>query len=310
MMNAQDACGRRSHARRRVMAVAAAALVASPLVAGQSAPPRTMADVLAASTPADWRPLDPQNTLYLQLASGRVVIELAPGFAPEHVANLRTLARQKYFDGLAIVRSQDNFVVQWGDAENKRSLGDARAKLPPEFTVGLRADLPFTRLPDPDGYAPEVGFSGGFPAARDPAAGQAWLAHCYGMVGAGRGNEPETGNGTELYVVTGHAPRQLDRNIALVGRVVQGMELLSVLPRGAGPLGFYEQPGQHVPITSVRLAADVPEGERARIELLRTDTVTFAALVEARRNRRDDWYKVPAGYIDLCNVPLPVRAMK
>ena len=310
MMNAQDACGRRSHARRRVMAVAAAALVASPLVAGQSAPPRTMADVLAASTPADWRPLDPQNTLYLQLASGRVVIELAPGFAPEHVANLRTLARQKYFDGLAIVRSQDNFVVQWGDAENKRSLGDARATLPPEFTVRLRTDLPFTRLPDPDGYAPEVGFSGGFPAARDPAAGQAWLAHCYGMVGAGRGNEPETGNGTELYVVTGHAPRQLDRNIALVGRVVQGMELLSVLPRGAGPLGFYEQPGQHVPITSVRLAADVPEGERARIELLRTDTVTFAALVEARRNRRDDWYKVPAGYIDLCNVPLPVRAMK
>ncbi len=310
MMNAQDARGRRSYAGRRVMAVAAAALVASPLVAGQSAPPRTMADVLAASTPADWRPLDPQNTLYLQLASGRVVIELAQGFAPEHVANLRILARQKYFDGLAIVRSQDNFVVQWGDVDGKRGLGDARATLPPEFTVALRADLPFTRLPDPDGYAPQVGFSAGFPAARDPAAGQAWLAHCYGMVGAGRGNEPESGNGTELYVVTGHAPRQLDRNIALVGRVVQGMELLSVLPRGTGPLGFYEQPGQHVPITSVRLAADVPEAGRARIEVLRTDTATFAALVEARRNRRDDWYQVPAGYIDLCNVPLPVREMK
>jgi len=110
--------------------------------------------------------------------------------------------------------------------------------------------------------------------------------------------------------VIGHAPRQLDRNIALVGRVVQGMELLSVLPRGTGPLGFYEQPGQHVPITSVRVAADVPEAERSRLEVLRTDTATFAALVEARRNRRDDWYKVPAGYIDLCNVPLPVRAMK
>jgi peptidylprolyl isomerase len=130
------------------------------------------------------------------------------------------------------------------------------------------------------------------------------------MVGAGRGNEPESGNSAELYVVIGHAPRQLDRNLALVGRVVQGMELLSVLPRGTGPLGFYEQPGQHVPITSVRLAADVPEAERARLEVLRTDTATFAALVEARRNRRDDWYKVPAGYIDLCNVPLPARATK
>ena len=295
---------------RKVVVLAAVVLAAPAVSADQAAPRRTMADVLAASTPADWRPLDSQNTLYLQLASGRVVIELAPAFAPEHVANLKTLVRQKYFDGLAIIRSQENYVVQWGDPEGKRSLGDARATLPPEFTVPQRADLPFTRLPDPDGYAPEVGFSGGFPVARNPAAGQAWLAHCYGMVGAGRGNEPESGNSSELYVVIGHAPRQLDRNIALVGRVVQGMELLSVLPRGTGPLGFYEQPGQHVPITSVRLAADVPEAERARIEVLRTDTATFAALVEARRNRRDDWYKVPAGYIDLCNVPLPVRATK
>lgn len=292
---------------RAIIALAGVGLAAPAVSADPPAPARTMAEVLAASTPADWRPLDPQNTLYVQLASGRVVIELAPAFAPEHVANLKVLARQQYFDGLGIIRSQDNFVVQWGDAAGKRSLGEARATLPPEFTVPLRPDLPFTRLPDPDGYAPEVGFSQGFPAARDPSAGRAWLAHCYGMVGAGRGNDPESGNGAELYVVTGHAPRQLDRNIALVGRVVQGMELLSALPRGTGPLGFYEQPGQHVPIASVRLAADVPAAERSPIEVLRTDTATFAALVEARRNRRDDWYKVPAGYIDLCNVPLPAR---
>jgi peptidylprolyl isomerase len=86
------------------------------------------------------------------------------------------------------------------------------------------------------------------------------------------------------------------------------MERLSVLPRGTGPLGFYEQPGERVPIRRVRLAADLPAAERVGLEVLRTDTVTFAALVEARRNRRDDWYKVPAGYIDLCNVPLPVRS--
>jgi peptidylprolyl isomerase len=93
-----------------------------------------------------------------------------------------------------------------------------------------------------------------------------------------------------------------------VGRVVQGMERLATLPRGAGPLGFYEQPSQHVPIRRVRVAADVPEAERSRLEVLRTDTATFDALVEVRRNRRDDWYKRPAGYIDLCSVPLPVRA--
>lgn len=287
------------------IAVTGIAVVA--VAAAETPAPRTMAEVLAASTAADWRVPDPENTLYLELDSGRVVIELAPRFAPEHAANLRQLARAGYFDGLAVIRSQDNFVVQWGDPGGERPLGEARATLPPEFTVAVSPGLPFVRLPDPDGYAAEAGFSDGFPAARDPRAGEAWLAHCYGMVGAGRGNEVDSGNGSELYVVIGHAPRQLDRNIALVGRVLSGMERLAVLPRGSGPLGFYEQPSQHVPIRSVRVAADVAPEARSRLEVLRTDSATFTALVEARRNRRDDWYKVPAGHIDLCNVPIPVR---
>ena len=283
------------------------ALAADPAPPAPNTPPRTMSDVLAATTPADWRPLDPENTLYLQLPQGRVVIELAPAFAPQHADNLRRLARGKYFDGLAIIRSQDNFVVQWGDPDGKRSLGEARTTLPPEFTVAASAALPFERLPDRDGYAPEVGFSQGFPAGRDPASGEAWLAHCYAMVGAGRGNDLDSGNGAELYVVTGHAPRQLDRNIALVGRVVKGMEWLATVPRGSGPMGFYDKPAQHVPIASVRVAADVPAAERENLEVMRTDTERFRQLVEARRNRRDDWYRVPAGYIDLCNVPIVAR---
>ena len=275
-------------------------------VADPAARAPTMAEVIAASKPADWRALDPENTLYLQLAGGRVVIELAPAFAPQHATNIRVLARDHYFDGLAIVRSQDNFVVQWGDPDGKRPLGKAQARLPPEFTAPAKG-LPFTRLPDADGYAPEVGFSDGFPAGRDPRRGEAWLAHCYAMVGVGRGNELDSGNGTELYVVIGQAPRQLDRNIAGVGRVVKGIELLSTLPRGSGPLGFYEKPEQYVPITSLRVAADVPPAERERLEVMRTDTETFGRLVESRRNRSDDWYKVPAGHIDLCNVPIVVR---
>jgi peptidylprolyl isomerase len=276
--------------------------------AGEGNRPPTMAEVLAAAKATDWRPVDQENTLYVQLATGRVVIELAPTFAPLHVANIRKLARQGYYDGLPIIRSQDNYVVQWGDPDGKRSLGEARPTLPPEFTVPWTPAIPFTRLPDVDGYAPEVGFSGGFPAARDLRGGQAWLAHCYAMVGVGRGNEVDSGSGAELYVVNGHAPRHLDRNIALVGRVVQGMEFLSTLPRGTGPLGFYEKPDQYVPIRSLRVAADVPAGERARLEVIRTDTPTFAALVESRRNRRDDWYEVPAGHIELCNVPIVVRS--
>lgn len=272
--------------------------------------PPTMQEVLAASKPSDWRGTDPQQTVYIDLPAGRVVIELAPAFAPLHVDNIRKLVRAKYFDGLAIVRVHDGFVTQWGDPNageaNARSIGDASKDIPPEFVRGSRG-LPFTRLPDGDVYADEVGHSQGFPVARDSKRNEAWLAHCYGTVGVGRGNEAASGIGSELYVVIGHAPRQLDRNIASVGRVLQGMDLLASLPRGTGPLGFYDKPEQRTPIVRTVLAADLPEGERLPLQVLKTDTATFSALVESRRNRRDDWYHQPAGRIDLCNVPIPVR---
>ena len=117
----------------------------------------------------------------------------------------------------------------------------------------------------------------------------------------------DSSNGTELYVVDGQSPRQLDRNITLVGRVVQGMELLSVLPRGTGPLGFYEKAEQRV-ADQVDPARRRRARSRAReTQVLRTDTPLFDAVVESRRNRRDDWYKRPAGHIDLCNVSIPTR---
>lgn len=274
----------------------------------------TMQQVLDASKASDWRPLDVDNTLYMELPGGRVVIELAKDFAPLHASNIRTLVQQQYFDDLAVLRVVDNFVTQWGDpnAEDEkkaRSLGKAKASLAPEFSRSSKG-LAFTPLPDGDVYAPEVGFSNGFPAARDSKSREAWLTHCYGMVGAGRGNEAESGSGAELYVVIGQAPRQLDRNITAVGRVIQGMELLAALPRGTGPAGFYEKDQQKLPIKSVRLAADVAQKDRSLLEILRTDTPTFTALIESRRNRSDDWYLTPAGKIDLCNVPIPVREQK
>lgn len=271
-----------------------------------------MADVLAASKPGDWRALDPENTLYLELAAGRVVIELAPAFAPRHVANVKALARERYYDGLAIVRAQDNYVVQWADPEAEkpelaRKIEHAQRTLPGEFDRAFDSRLPFTRLPEGDVYAPEVGFSDGFPVARDRRHGRMWLVHEYGMVGAGRDIAPDSGGGTELYVVIGQAPRHLDRNVTLLGRVVQGMELLSTLPRGPAPMGFYTNAEQRVPIRAVRVAADVPESERSALEILRTDTPVFRQLIEARRNRREEWFQVPVGRIEIANVPIPVR---
>jgi cyclophilin family peptidyl-prolyl cis-trans isomerase len=267
------------------------------------------AQIIQAAPPSAWRSLAPENTLYMQLPAGRVIIELAPAFAPLHVANIRTLVQENYFDGLAVLRAQDNYVVQWGDPDDKKSLGGAKATLEAEFTVSETPEMRFTPLPDRDGYAPQSGFAAGLPAARNHAKHRAWLANCYGMVGVGRDNDPQSGNGSSLFVVIGQAPRQLDRNITLVGRVWFGMELLSTLHRGSGPLGFYETSEERTNLLSVRMAADVPEAERTPLQVMRTDSPSFAQFVAARRNRREDWFKVPAGFIDVCNVPIPTRAL-
>lgn len=299
-----------------VIGVLALAGLSMPTFAAQDAPTPSAKEILAASKPSEWRTPDPDNLLYMQLPTGRVVIELAPEFTPLHAANIRTLVRERYFDGLSINRVQDNFVAQWDDPQTDgdhpdpaklKPLGKAKSTLPPEYTRTIDPKRPWTALPDGDVYAPQVGFVDGFPAARNPATGREWLVHCYGTVGVARDVAPDSGNGSSLYAVIGQAPRQLDRNLAIAGRVIEGMSLLSALPRGPAPMGFYTEAAQRVPILSVRLAADLPLAQRAPIQVLRTDSPTFAALVKAKRTRHDAFYANPPGKVALCNVGVPVR---
>lgn len=280
---------------------------------------KTAQEILAASPASDWRALDPDNTLLMDLVtsqgSGQVIIELAPRFAPAHAANIRALAHGGYWDGLAVVRVQDNFVTQWGDpdgddaAKAKPFPDGAQHKLPAEFSVPLDRigkTAGFTKLPDVDGWAPRTGFSEGFAVAADPKAGKAWLAHCYGTVGAGRSDAVDSSNGAELYVVIGHAPRGLDLNITVVGRVIKGMELLSALPRGAAAMGFYDKPEQRTSIQRVRLLADVPAAERPALQVLKTESTTWNELLDARRNR-GGWYVHSPGHVDICSASVPTR---
>lgn len=296
-----------AESRAAVLAGLVLAALVFGLVGDAAAKPVTVADLLAGSPAEDWRVPDPEDTLYMDLARGRVVIELASRVAPQHVANIRALARAHYFDGLAIVRVQDNYVVQWDDPDHHRPV-PAGVRAAVEFTAAAGADARFEPLRERDVYAPQVGFLDGFPAARDPRSHIVWLAHCYGMVGAGRDDPPES-DGTEMYAVIGHAPRQLDRNVALVGRVLKGMDLLSSLPRGSGEMGFYVPSEPTVPIRLVRIAADVPAAERTPLEVLRSNSATFRAVLEQRRQRHEPWFKFSPDHIDLCNVPLPVRTI-
>jgi cyclophilin family peptidyl-prolyl cis-trans isomerase len=273
------------------------------------------AQILSESKPWEWRRPDPDNLLVMRLRSGRVVMEMDPAYAPLHVANIRTLVREHYFDGLAIVRVQDDFVAQWDDPEGDdggdprriRSLGSAKSTLPPEFTRAISRSLPWVKLPDGDVYAPEVGFSRDFPAARDPTRNDTWLVHCYGTLAVARDNAPDSGNGSALYVVIGQPPRRLDRNLTVVGRVIEGMERLSALPRGRGPLGFYARPRDRTPILDIRLASDLPPPQRPRVEILRTRSPTFQRLLQAARDRHDAFFTTPPGKVGICDLPVPVR---
>jgi peptidylprolyl isomerase len=266
--------------------------------------------VLAATTAADWRAVDPENLLLLDLdGGGRVAIELAPDFAPVHVANIRRYARSGHWSAASVYRVQDNYVTQWGNGEPERPAPAGIVALPPAEYDRPLAGLPFRPLGSPDPYAPLAGHSNGWPVAADPASGRAWLTHCYASVGVARDLAPDTGSGSELYTVIGHAPRHLDLNIATVGRVIEGMAHLSSLPRGAGPLGVYRPEAGERPhsIRRVVLATDLPAGERPAFEVLRTDGAAFDRYLLGRSNRSGSFFQVPAGGVDLCNVQVPVR---
>ena len=284
-----------------------ALLALLPLIAAApAAKPKTPSEIVTAAPRADWREIAAEDLVVFELGGDRkVVMQLAPSFAPVHVANIRALAKGGWWDGAKIYRVQDNYVVQWGNNESERPLPQGVVAKPPAEYHRARKGLSIVPLGSPDAYAPAAGFAGGWPVAYDPKAGTANLAHCYAMVGVGRDLSPDTGTGGELYAVIGHAPRHLDRNIALVGRIVSGFEAMSSLPRGTEALGFYKDRSSDVPIVRARLAADLPAGERPRFEYLMGPS--FAAYLNARKNRQDDFFIRPAGGADLCNVNVPVR---
>jgi cyclophilin family peptidyl-prolyl cis-trans isomerase len=376
--------------KKLALLTCAASLAAFPLAAQEPAKPEypSPPEIVAKAKADEWVAIAPSDLMVMDLAPlgnkpRRVVIQLMPApFSQGWVGNMRKLAAAKFWDGTSVNRVQDNYVVQWGDATEKKPLpkgrsdaeivadqvtdfkrqypratpkqisqvrrqaedtladsrtiyGNAAAaqkalrevpedqysialNAPSELeassfsSVGtavagwktIRAAFPATSKAEwKDIYSGSTNFWEGWPLASDRQ--RAWPVHCYGMVGVGRNLSPDTGTGAELYTVIGHAPRHLDRNIALVGRVIEGIEHLSSLPRGTGALGFYEKDEERVPILSVRIGKDA--AELPAYEYLSTESASFAAYADARANRRDPFFIVPAGGADICNIPVPVR---
>ena len=286
-----------------------AALALLPLIAAAPPPAKklTPTDIVAQMGDEAWRTIPPEDLLVMTLEGGaQVVIQLAPDFAPVHVANIRKMATAGYWQGSTVYRVQDNYVSQWGLGEAERPLPDGVVKVPPHEYWRPAQGMNFLAIKANDPYSKQAGFSGGWPVATYKD-GTASLTHCYGAVGVARDLAPDTGSGSELYTIIGHAPRQLDRNIAIVGRVIEGIENLSSLPRGTEKMGFYAKGQVAKPIQSVQLASAMPADTRPSFQYLDNMTVGFAHYVLVRMNRDDDFYRVPAGGADICNIPVPIR---
>lgn len=254
---------------------------------------------------ADWRAIAETDLLVMSLPGDRrVVIRLAPDHAPEHVANIRALAASRWWDGTSIYRVHDNFVTQWGGATQEKPLPEnVLARPKPEFDFPLRPMA--HRLRRSDAYSLASGISAdGWPLATNGA--ESWIPHCYGTVAVARGHAPDTGTGSELFVVIGGSARSLDRNYTVVGRVIEGMEYLSALPRSRAPLGFYATEAERTPLLTVRLANDVPEAERPRYQYRTADNPRFAAMIAGKEQPPPP--TVALGGIDICDVPLRVRS--
>ena len=268
-----------------------AALALLPLIAAAPPPAKklTPTDIVAQMGDEAWRTIPPEDLLVMTLEGGaQVVIQLAPDFAPVHVANIRKMAAAGYWQGSTVYRVQDNYVSQWGLGEAERPLPDGVVKVPPHEYWRPAQGMPFLAIKASDPYSKQAGFSGGWPVATYKD-GTASLTHCYGAVGVARDLAPDTGSGSELYTIIGHAPRQLDRNIAIVGRVIEGIENLSSLPRGTEKMGFYAKGQVAKPIQSVQLASAMPADARPSFQYLDNMTVGFAHYVLVRMNRDDEF---------------------
>jgi peptidylprolyl isomerase len=272
----------------------------------------TPTDVLAQSTDDEWRLLDAENTLYLTLESGVVIIELLPDLAPIHVKNTKALVRQGIFNNTNFYRVIDGFVAQGGpmyasEAEMK-PLVEGSYSIPNELTFKGDLSDSYLAFDNNDGFADETGFVKSFAVGKDLSTGESWLLHCYGALGMGRANELDSG-GTELYFVNGPAQRYLDRNVTVFGRVISGMEHIQALQRGSDLHGPIDLTGKNI-ITSIQVAADLPTNEVQPIEIMDTNSVSFKMLLQARKNRTGEWFVHQHNYMDACGVPIPVRLME
>ncbi len=260
---------------------------------------------------SEWRDVDGDNLVVMDTAHGRVLFELASQFAPRHAERFRALVRSKFYDGKSFYRVIDGFVAQGGIGEgDDKKLPDWPA-LKAEFDRNIGIDVDFVALGSPDLFADKVGHVDGFPVGQSRKDKRMWLLHCPGALAMARDNDPDTG-GTEFYIPIGHAPRRLDRNLTVFGRVLDGMQHLQKLNRGDPKVesGVIQDAARRDAIVKVQMAADMAEAERPRVQVMDPTSKAFSAFKEQRRNPAPEFYKKVSPNLDICAFSAPLRMGK
>ena len=270
-----------------------------------------------------WNPADLENTVYLQLEEGTVVIELNSTFAPKTVKRFKELLEEQFYRSLSFYRVIDGFVAQGGDESDIDGQAAANT-IKAEFEIAwpLKPEdkeeakdwqpMAWTLVQKEDMFAPYTGFINGFPAARDEKkAGKAWLTHCPGSIAMARNEDPHSGS-TDFYIVIGQAPRYLDRNLTIFGRVIWGMDIVQRIKRGpALDNGIIQEDLERTWIKRMQLASSLEESEQLDIYVADTNSKGFKAMLKKRRNRSEKFFHhQPPKVLDICQVPIPSRLEK
>jgi peptidylprolyl isomerase len=257
-----------------------------------------------------WREIDPENIVVMSLPHGELVIELNPLFAPKTIHQFKRLVQSRFYDGLSFYRVIDGFVAQGGDGSDLGEISEVPL-IDAEFEIQWSEDIPYISAQKPDMFAAETGFIDGFAAARDEKSEYLWLTHCPGVIAMAR-NEDKDSSRTDFYIVLGQAPRYLDRNLTVFGRVIEGMDKVQGIKRGpVSNAGVFVDETASTRIRSMKLGIEIPEEQRLRTYVMDTGSDAFGELMEDRRNRKHPFFHHrPPKVLDVCQVPVATRRTK
>lgn len=260
----------------------------------------TMADVEAA--PDDWRAVDPENLVIMETSKGEIVLELLPVAAPAHVEQFRAYVQAGLYDQTEFHRVIKGFMAQGGDIEKTHGADKLLDPTPAEFV--FRRD-PNTVPIDPVGRVDEAsaGFINGIPMATDPgflaemmADGlvDSWIPHCPGVLSSARTDDINSAN-AQFFLISDEG-QHLDTKYTAKGRAIKGLDVIKAIKLGPGQDGF---PIANPDIViSAKLAADLPEADRPRAFVQRTDSATWQT-IRANADSRG---------VAICDIP-PVPAV-